>query len=133
MELQEGELEILALVQGLQEAAMGGLGEGGGEMGDGDRLPVGPVVSDRDKVLKATEVLKTLLGSEVENSMDELVRGKLPPEVVPTPPPSSTEQQRVHMGRCWNRRRGCLREQKNGGGGWTGLGQKSKKKTSWGR
>ena len=46
--------------------------------------------------MKATEVLKTFMGSEVGNSLEVLVPGNLPPEVDPTPPPSPTEQQRVH-------------------------------------
>ena len=67
---------------------------GGGDGGLGGEVRREPllVMSDRDKAVMALEVLKTLLGDEVGN-LEALVRGKLPPEKTPTPPPSPTEQQ----------------------------------------
>ena len=81
-------------MEGPQWLTGGGKGRQGGD-GRQDPLPPGQVVSDRDKILSVVEVLKTLLGSEVGSSMDELLKDRLPPEPVPAPPKSPTEQERA--------------------------------------
>ena len=74
--------------------------DGGGERplgGEGRRTPVavGAVMTDREKALKAMEVLKTVLGESAGNSREELVREQIPPAAEPVPPASPTEYQRV--------------------------------------
>ena len=72
-------------------------GGGMGGVGGGPRqepLPAGPVLSGRERAVLALDVPKEILGDEVGN-LEELIRGKLPPEKAPTPPPSPTEQQRA--------------------------------------
>ena len=56
---------------------LGFLEEGSGGLGGGPRqepLPAGPVLSEREKAVRALDVLKTLLGDEVGN-LEEFVQG----------------------------------------------------------
>ena len=69
-----------------KELELGGTGLGGEGRGEGLPLPVGEVLSDRDKAFKAMEMLKEVLGEEVVASVWSLVQGHLPPKV-PTPSP----------------------------------------------
>ena len=74
----------------------GGRVRGGGE-GNRTPLPVGEVMSDRDKALEAMVLLKELLGEDIGNSMEELVREHLPPAEAPVPHPSPTEHQQDRL------------------------------------
>ena len=77
------------------------LGSGGGMheegMGESCRapLPVGVVLFDREKGLKAVELLKGILAEAAGAMMESLVLEHCPPVAEPVPPPSPTEYQRV--------------------------------------
>ena len=58
-------------------------------------LPVGEVLSDRERAPKARDVLRGILEEAVGTSMERLVLEHLPPAAEPVPPPSPTEYQRV--------------------------------------
>ena len=56
---------------------------------------MGVVLFDREKGLKAVELLKGILGEAAGTMMESLVLEHLPPAAEPVPPPSPTEYQRV--------------------------------------
>ena len=71
-----------------------GFGAGKADAVAGAPLPVGVVMTDRDKVLQAMDIMKGVLGEEVGAAVNNLVQGHLPPKP-PTPtPPSPTEAER---------------------------------------
>ena len=58
-------------------------------------LPVGVVLTDRDKVLQAVDMFKGLLGEEVVAAVGELVQGHLPPMPPAPAPRTPTEAERL--------------------------------------
>ena len=69
--------------------------EGRGEESCRAPFPVGVVLSDREKGLKAVELLKGTLREAAGTIMESLVLEHLPLAAEPVPPPSPTEYQRM--------------------------------------
>ena len=76
-----------------EPGAGGGLPEGGGE--SREPLSVGGVLSERDQALQAIQVLKGIFGPGVEDQMQGLLQGHLPPKAESPAPASSTEEERI--------------------------------------